>query len=118
MPPRAPVVEADVGKRHGCYFNCVEIEENVVLSSKSMPLTVVTIARAMPPAMRLYSIAAAAVLRKAFNFRTIPELSDNGLIDGKGACPKAKRKGPKRRVCHLGIAATDRSAGNAAVSGD
>jgi hypothetical protein len=41
------------------YFNCDEIEEKVVLSFGPMPLTVAMMASAMPPAIRLYSMAVA-----------------------------------------------------------
>jgi hypothetical protein len=44
---------------HGGYFNCDEIEEKVVLSFGPMPFTVAIMASAMPPAIRLYSMAVA-----------------------------------------------------------
>jgi hypothetical protein len=55
------------------YFNCVEIDENVVLSLVPMPLTVGMIASAMPAATRAYSMAVAAdsSLRNALTIRGI-----------------------------------------------
>ena len=41
------------------YFNCDEIDENVVLSFGPIPYTVAMIASAMPLAIRLYSMAVA-----------------------------------------------------------
>ena len=43
------------------YFNCVEIEENVLFSFVPMPLTTEMIAMEMPAAIRPYSMAVAAV---------------------------------------------------------
>jgi len=58
------------------YFNCVEIEENVVLSLTPIPLTAVMIATAMPAAIRPYSMAVAAdsSFRKAISFRRTAEV--------------------------------------------
>jgi len=41
------------------YFNCVEIEEKVVLSLAPIPLTAIMIASATPEAIRSYSMAVA-----------------------------------------------------------
>ncbi len=59
---KAPVAAA--------YFNCVEIEENVVLSFVPMPFTAVMIAIEIPAATSPYSMAVAPELsfRKALNF--------------------------------------------------
>jgi hypothetical protein len=43
---------------HGVtYFNCDETDEKVVLSFGPMPFTVAMMASAIPPAIRLYSMA-------------------------------------------------------------
>ena len=57
------------------YFNCVEIEEKVVLSLAPIPLTAVMIASATPEAIRSYSMAVAAdsSFRKVISFRRIAE---------------------------------------------
>ena len=46
-------------RTEAAYFNCVEIDEKVVLSFGPMPFTVAIMASAMPLAIRLYSIAVA-----------------------------------------------------------
>jgi len=43
------------------YFNCVDIEEKVLLSLVPSPLTTVMIATEMPAAIKAYSMAVAAV---------------------------------------------------------
>jgi len=66
---------ASVANRMDTYFNCVEIEEKVVLSFVPTPFTAVMMTRAMPAAIRLYSMAVApdSSLRKAMTYRIVPK---------------------------------------------
>jgi hypothetical protein len=50
--------DASVANRMEAYFNCVEIEEKVVLSFVPIPFKAVMMATAMPAAIRLYSMVA------------------------------------------------------------
>jgi len=63
------------------HFNCVETEENVVLSLVPMPLTAATITMEIPAAIRAYSIAVAAVWssKKDLSFSTMPRVVSNKL---------------------------------------